>query len=172
MRIEHSAGRKPRVTRRAALLAPLVLFGIFGLLFNFAIAAQQQAGNSVKSFKAPLEYFDPPHELQMRSYLEGAESEFLSNGLVRIKEAELHTYHEDGAVEMIVTAPQCIYDTTHKVVSSTGALQVQTWDEGNKKSLHLEGTNGFYWQQTNSFLIVSNRQSTIINGSLTNSFIP
>jgi hypothetical protein len=36
----------------------------------------------------------------------------------------------------------------------------------------LQGENGFYWQQTNSLLIVSNKQSTIISGSLTNSFTP
>ena len=158
--------------RAARGVAVCVLGAGFSLALGLVFAADSQPGNSVKGFKAPLEYFDPPHELQVKSYLEGAESEFLSDGMIGIKKAELHTYHEDGTVEMIVHAPQCIYDTARKTVSSAGALQVQTWDDNNKRALHLEGTNGFYWQQTNSFLIVSNQQSTIISGPLTNSFNP
>ena len=155
---------------RVTLCAPFVaVLAVFFLMFGLAIAADQPPGSTVTGFKAPLDYFEPPHELQMRSYLEGSKSEMGANGAL-IWDAKLQTFHEDGTREMIVTAPQCLYDYSKHIVNSTGALQVQTWDDQNKHALNLRGSNGFYWQQTNSLLIVSNKQSTIISGSLTNSF--
>lgn len=136
------------------------------------LAADSPVGNSLKGFKAPLQYFDPPHQLQVQTYLESSESEFLSDGMIGLKDLKLHTYHENGTTEMIMNSPRCVYDTRLKVINSTGAIEVLTWDDKSKRSLHLEGTNGFYWQQTNSLLIVSNQQSTTISGSLTNSFTP
>ena len=148
----------------------IALLTAFCLLFGLAIAADQQPSSTMKGFKAPLEYFEPPHELQVKTYLEGANSEMGANGAIVIWDAKLLTYHEDGTQEMIVNAPQCFYN--QHTVNSSGPLQVQTWDDKNKRALRLQGSNGFYWQQTNSLLIVSNHQSTIISGSLTNSFTP
>src|SRR4029077_11649335 len=96
---------------------------------SLALAANSQVGNSVKGFKAPLEYFDAPHERQGKSYLEGSQSEFLSNGLIELRNATLLTYQHDGSIEMIAMAPQCIYDPRLSTVSSTGRLQVQTVDQ-------------------------------------------
>ena len=150
-----------------------VLFAVVFLAFGLAFAADQQvAGNSMKGFKAPLQYFDPPHQLQVQSYLEGSESEMGPEGSIIIHDAKLQTFHEDGSLEMIVKAPQCFYDYGTRVVHSSGPLQVQTWDDESKRALYLNGSNGFYWQQTNSLLIVSNKQSTTISGSMTNSFNP
>ena len=126
----------------------------------------------MKGFQAPLDYFPKPHDLQMRSYLEGSEMEMGPNGTIILHNARLQTFHEDGSREMIMNAPQCLYDYNKRVVTSSGALQVQTWDDANKRALQVRGTNGFYWQQTNAFLIVSNQQITTISGALTNSFNP
>ncbi len=152
--------------------APLLsLIAVFCLAMSLALAANSQVGNSVKGFKAPLEYFDAPHELQVKSYLEGSQSEFLSNGLIGIQNARLLTYHEDGTVEMIAMAPQCIYDTRLSTVSSTGRLQVQTVDPESGLSFRHEGV-GFRWLQTNSDLKISNQVTTVIIGSTTNLFTP
>jgi len=156
-----------RVAPCAAVL--LLLLGS-GLFFGLALAADQQVGNSMKGFQAPLDYYPEPHQLQMRSYLEGAEMEMGPNGTVILHDAKLQTFREDGSREMIVNAPQCLYDYGKRVVTSSGALHVQTWDDANKRALQVRGTNGFYWQQTNSFLIVSNYQITTVSGTLTNSF--
>jgi hypothetical protein len=166
-RINQKAARVARVASCVALVAVVCVF-----VFSLAFAAGQTTGNSGKGFKAPLEYFDPPHEYQMRSYLEGSQSEMGPNGTVIIHDAKLQTFREDGTKEMIVNAPQCLYDYGRHIVSSAGPLQVQTWDYHNKRALQLHGSNGFYWQQTNSLLIVSNQQSTTISGPLTNSFNP
>jgi hypothetical protein len=170
MRID-PGNRKPTMVGRVTPCAPLLaLLTAFSLAFGLAIAADQP-GNSAKGFRAPLDYFPPPHELQVQSFLESAQSEAVNGGIV-LREAKLQTFHEDGTKEMIVNAPQCFYDYNRHVVSSTGSLQVQTWDDKEKRALHLRGENGFCWQQTNSLLIVSNKQSTIISGALTNSFTP
>ncbi|HWC58232.1 MAG TPA: hypothetical protein VHC44_00960 [Verrucomicrobiae bacterium] len=158
---------------RAGRMNPCVpllgLIAVFCLAMSLALAADQQVGNSVKGFKAPLEYFDPPHELQVKSYLEGSQSEFLSGGMIGLRNAKLLTYHEDGSVEMIARAPECIYDTRQRTVSSTGQLQVQTLDSG--LSVWHEGV-GFRWLQTNSDLTISNQVTTIITGTPTNLFTP
>ena len=173
MRIERSASPKAAKARRLIPGAPLfILFVAFGVVFSLAIAfGQPGVGNSVKGFKAPLNYFEN-HPTNVQSYLEGSESEMGPDGTIILHDAKLQTFHEDGSREMIMNAPQCFYDYSKHVVRSSGPLQVQTWDDGNKRSLQLQGSNGFYWQQTNSLLIVSNHQMTTISGPLTNSFNP
>jgi hypothetical protein len=163
MRTERS--RKKSSNARRPLAAGLV--GCF--VFCLAVAlAQTPPNNTIKNFRAPLEYFDPPHELQMKSFLEGAEAEPQSGGLILIRDAKLQTFREDGTREMTVITPQCFFDSEQHTVSSAGPIQVQTAD--NK--LLLKGDEGFLWRQGNSDLLISNRVDTIVRGSLTNSFTP
>lgn len=103
----------------------------------------------------------------MKSFLEGAEAEPQSDGLILIRDARLQTFHEDGSREMTVTTPHCLFDSRLQTVSSAGPLQVQSSDD----KLLLEG-EGFFWQPTNSDLIISNRVRTTVRGPLTNSFTP
>lgn len=146
----------------------VVLISIFCASFCFAIAvAQSPANNTIKNFRAPLEYFEPPHELQIKSFLQGAEAEPVSDGLILIRDAKLQTFQEDGTCQMTVIAPNCIFDTKQQTVNSAGPLQVQTSDD----KLLLEG-EGFFWRQTNSDLIISNRVRTTVRGPLTNSLTP
>jgi hypothetical protein len=146
----------------------LALLCVFGFLFYCTISSgQAPPNNTIKHFRAPLKYFDPPHELQMQSFLEGAEAEPQSDGLILIRDAKLQTFHEDGSREMTVLTPHCIFNSKDQTVSSSAPLQVQTSDD----KLLLEG-HGFFWRETNSDLIVSNRVLTTIRGPLTNSFAP
>ena len=174
MRIDPRANRKLVMTARAASCAVLLaLAGAFVLVFNLARAAAQPAGgNSAKGFYSPLDYFPAPHELQMRSCLEGSESEMGPNSTIIIQNAKMQTFHEDGSKEMIMSAPHCIYDYGSHIAHSDGPIKMQMWDEDNKHAYQVLGTNGFYWQQTNSYIIVSNGQITTISGALTNTFNP
>lgn len=151
---EHSAKSK------IVLLASLCF--VFWLV---AAADKTPPASTVKGFQAPLEYFDPPHELQMKSYLEGSEAEPGADGVILIRNAKLQTFHEDGAKEMTVKAPQCVFDSRQHTVSSAGPLQMQT------SNVLVEGV-GFFWQQTNSDLMISNQQSTTVSGQMTNTFTP
>ena len=150
----------------------IALAAAFGCVFCLAVAAAQSTNQSgahstVKGFRAPLQYFDPPNELQVRSFLEGSEAEPGPNGVVLIREAKLLTYHEDGSKEMVVTAPECTYDSRQYIVSSAGPLMVRKLDD----NIQVEGV-GFYWLQTNSYLRISNQQQTTVYGKLTNTFSP
>ena len=143
-----------------------------GLVVGFAFAADPPTSRPAKGFKAPLDYFPPPHQLQVRSYLEGSESEMGPNGTVILHDAQLQTYREDGSREMTMSAPLCLYDYTKRVLNSTGALHVENWDDAHKRTLQVWGTNGFYWEQTNYFFVISNQQVTRISGASTNSIKP
>lgn len=161
MRTERQKSKRPAVARAVSLALALCF------VFCLAIAFAQAPNNTIKHFRAPLQYHDPPHELQVKSFLEGAQAEPQADGLIVIRDAKLQTFHEDGSREMTVTAPQCIFDSKQQTVQSAGPLQVQTSDD----KLILNG-EGFFWSETNSDLIVSNRVRTTVRGSLTNSFSP
>lgn len=146
----------------------LVLLSVFCTLFCLAIASAQNGSNaSIKRFKAPLEYFEPPFELQVKSYLEGAEAEPQGDGLILLRDAKLETFQTNGNPEMTITAPQCFFNMKDQTVNSPGPFQMRTSDD----ALLQEGV-GFYWEKTNSEFIISNRVQTTVKGRMTNSFVP
>jgi hypothetical protein len=151
---------------RASSSAKFALPAAFCFLVCLAVAADHEPPSStVKGFQAPLEYYEAPHELQIKSFLEGSQAEPGSDGVILIQDAKLQTFREDGSKEMIVIAPHCTFDSRLHTVSSSGPLQMQT------SNVMVEGV-GFFWRQTNSDLIISNQQRTTVLGSLTNTFNP
>lgn len=124
--------------------------------FVFTVSAQTNSTTKVKDFSVP-EYYDPPHETQLKTLLQGAEAEPASEGRILISEAKLQTFAQNGQPQMLVEAPHCVFDSVRRAVSSPGPLRVRSADG----KLNLEG-EGFLWQQTNSNLIISNRVRTII----------
>jgi len=139
-----------RPLRRAARIVPA------GLALFVCLAPGQTGTTTVKNFSVP-EYYDPPHETQIKSLLQGAEAEPESGGLVRIRELRLQTFHLNGEFDMLVQAPGCVFDSVGRTASSPGRLQVRTADG----SFYLEG-EGFLWQQTNVNLIISNQVRTVL----------
>jgi hypothetical protein len=175
-----SKRERPRIARRSGGLAgtrgflrahPWFLFVFFlaGCVVTLSVrsAPPSRTGPSVvKGFRVP-QFFEAPYETQMKTLLEGAEAEPQPGGLIWITEFKLQTFNESGARELTVTAPHCIFDSSRQTVSSAGPLQMRTAD-GN---LLLSG-EGFFWQQNNSTLVISNRVSTLIRGPLNNSLMP
>ena len=132
---------------------------VIGLLL-LAVPAQGQRVVDTKGLKF-ADYFDPPHETQMKWLLEGAKAQPLEGGRVLIAGARSQTFRVTGEQEMAVEAPECVYDSARRTVSSPGTLRVQAVDG----KFYLEG-EGFLWQQTNSSLFVSNRVHTIVQQDL------
>jgi hypothetical protein len=144
----------------------MLLSAVLCALVGLAVAADQKpTASTVRGFQAPLEYYEAPHELQVKSFLEGTEAEPGADGVIQIRNAKLQTFREDGSKDMTVKAPQCVFDTRGHTVSSAGPLQVQT------TNVLVQGV-GFLWQQTNSVLFISNQQVTTVTGQLTNTFSP
>jgi lipopolysaccharide export system protein LptA len=127
-----------------------------------AASGQQTVMGRVKNFSVSPDYYDPPHQAQAKSLLQGAEAVPMAGGQqVQITQARLRTFREDGAEEMLVVAPECLYESRSRSVRSAGPLEVQTAD--GKFSLQGEG---FSWQQTNSTLVISNQVRTRVHPSL------
>jgi hypothetical protein len=128
-------------------------------LFFAAVQSERAQQNDVQhaSDFTSVEYFESPHQQQMRSRLSGTEATPLAGGLLVIKQLKLETFAVDGKAEMVVEAPNCTYDTLNATASSPGPLQVRTGDG----KFHVEG-EGFLWRQTNSFLTISNNVRSLI----------
>jgi hypothetical protein len=104
-----------------------------------------------------VEYYPAPNQQQIKSRLSGAEAQPLPGGLLAIKQLKLETFGADGKSEIVVKAPECLYDQMGGTASSAGQLQV-LYQEGK---IRVEG-KGFLWRQNDSFLTISNRISTVL----------
>ena len=124
--------------------------------FAVAIQAQQNGAAHANDFSS-VEYFEPPHQQLMKSRLSGAEAQPLAGGLLAIKQLKLEMFNTNGVLEMVVKAPDCVYDTQNGTASSPGHLRLET---GDGKS-HVEG-DGFLWRQTNQLLTISNNVQSVI----------
>lgn len=132
------------------------IFILLNLLLSFGSRAQENANGQANNFTT-VEYFDAPHQQQMKSRLSGAVAQPQPGGLLLIKQLKLETFDVEGEPEIIVTAPECVYDTLNATASSPGHLAVETGN-GN---FRVEG-DGFLWRQSDEFLTISNHVSTVI----------
>ena len=148
------------VTRHSSLVTWLL---VAGMILFFAIPNGRTQPNGVQhaSDFTSVEYFEPPHQQQMKSRLSGAEAQPQAGGLLVIKQLKLETFDVNGKPEIIVNAPECVYDTLNGVASSPGHLQMQTGDG----KFRVEG-EGFLWRQNDSFLTISNNVHTVIEISM------
>ena len=128
--------------------------------FAVVVACAQQNSSGHASDFTSVEYYEPPHHQQVKSRLSGAEASPQPGGLLVIKQLKVETFDLDGKPEVVVDAPECIYDTLKGVATSPGRLQVRTGDG----RFHVEG-EGFLWRQSDSFLTISNRVRTVIEVS-------
>lgn len=141
-----------------------------GLLAAALVVAVTQSGGQTQSSSfgtasrfTTSEYFDPPHQSQVKYRLSGAEARPEGDGTLRITQMKLETFGEDGALQVIVETPDCIYESARRVASSPGRLQVQTGDG----RFFVEG-EGFLYQAGESFLTVSNQVRSRLLRNATN----
>jgi hypothetical protein len=131
---------------------------VASVFFAAAIRAQQ-SGSHASDFTS-VEYFEAPHQQQMKSRLSGAEAQPLAGGLLAIKQLKLETFNTNGSPAMVVEAPECVYDTLKGEADSPGRLQLRTGDG----VFRVEG-EGFLWRQSDSSLTISNRVQTVIENA-------
>ncbi len=124
--------------------------------FAAAVRAQQTTAGHANNFTS-VEYFDPPHQQQMKSRLSGTEAQPLAGGLLVITQLKLEIFDTNGVTEVIIKAPHCVYNTQTGTANSPGHL----WLESGDGESHVEG-DGFLWRQTNSLLTISNHVRTVI----------
>lgn len=140
------------VTCHLSLATWLIVAGL--ILAATAARAQSNVVGHASDFTS-VEYYPAPNQQQMKSRLSGAEAQPLPGGLLAIKQLKLETFGPDGKSEIVVNAPECVYDQLNGTASSAGPLQVE-YQEGK---IRVAG-KGFLWRQGDSFLTISNRVST------------
>jgi hypothetical protein len=140
--------------RRAA--GPAALAGC-ALLAAAGLRGQDAPLRQAGDYKS-VEYFLPPHELQISSRITGAQAFPLPGSrLVRFIGFKLETYDTNGHALYIVEATNCVYDESDRIASSADHLKVRQADG----QVTLEG-DGFLWQQDENTLNISNHVYTII----------
>jgi len=128
-------------------------FQFFILISVFLTGTVRAQTNNFDS----IEYYPAPSEMQMKSRLIGADAEPLEGGLLDIKQFQLEMFATNGAPQVIVNAPECIYDMPDRLANSPGEIFLQNGDG----KIHAEG-DGFLWRQTESSLTISNNVKTLI----------
>jgi hypothetical protein len=134
-----------------------------GTILFFAMPNGRTQPNGIQhaSDFTSVEYFESPHQQQMKSRLSGAEAQPQAGGLLVIKDFKLETFTMNGKPELIVSAPECVYDTFNRLANSPGHLQLQAGDG----KFHVEG-DGFLWRQNDSLLTISNNVRTVIANTM------
>lgn len=92
-----------------------------------------------------------------RSVLKGSDARQAANGMLEILNAHVDLFNADNSLDLTIETPQCLYQNTTKVASSSRELSVKTGDG----RLTLQGV-GFSWQQNNSSLVVSNSVRAVL----------
>jgi lipopolysaccharide export system protein LptA len=139
------------ITHHAFRITIAALF-IYTLSSGF-VAAQTAEGSD---FKATGEFFDPPNERQMQNLIESARWRHQGSETV-LYDVKVQKFRTNGAVELIIEAPESFYDETRKAVNSPGPVQFRTGDG----QFNLSGV-GYLWLQTNSTLYISNQVKTVV----------
>lgn len=119
--------------------------------------AQENIAGHANDFTT-TEYFDAPHQQQVKSRLSGTEAQPQPGGLLDIKQFKIETFGVDGKPEIIASAPDCTYDTFNGTANSPGHLQVRTGDG----KFRVDG-DGFLWRQNDSFLTISNSVHSVVD---------
>ncbi len=121
-------------------------------------AAQPMSLGVMRDFSVP-DFHDPPHETQLRWLFKGAEARPQTGGLIWVREITLQQFQTNGQRELLIESPECIFNSGTREASSSQALRMQLQDG----RLTLAG-EGFYWQATNSLLVISNQVQTTVRG--------
>jgi lipopolysaccharide transport protein LptA len=136
------------LARSLASIAAVALAG--GVLAQTAL--------EIRNYRVALGHFDPPHDKQMRALLEGGKAQPQTGGLTFLSEGvKLQTFVTNGALELVVTTPECLHRKEDRTIQSTNSLRAETGDG----QFLIEGI-GFLFQQTNSGLFISNQVHTAI----------
>ena len=142
------AGTRPRSSLYALLIA--------SLLAGSGIWAQKVTESKRMEL---AEHYDPPNEQQMKSHISWAKGVPLDAQSLRLQltDAKWETFRVTGEGELVVEAPDAIFERTQRSISSAGPIHVRTADG----SFSIEG-EGFLWLQETSVLFISNRVHTIV----------
>jgi hypothetical protein len=144
------------VACRVSLATRLLIAGVFSFFVATDIRAQSSDVGPASGI-ASVEYYPSLNPPRMKTRLSGTEAQPLPGGLLAIKQLRLEMFNTNGDTNIVVTAPECVYNQLDGTASSAGPLQVRTGDG----KFHVEG-KGFLWRQSDNSLTISNQPLTVI----------
>jgi len=147
------------VTRHPSLVTALLLAGAVLFFAAMESGAQPAIVGPASGFNS-VGYYAPPNETRVKSRMSCAEAQPLAGGLLAVKQLKMETFSTNGSPQVVVEAPECVYDTSLGVANSAGHLQLQNGDG----KIRTEG-DGFLWRQSDNSLTISNNVYTLIKTS-------
>jgi len=123
-------------------------FLIAAAWFWLASSAAALEGNNFST----SEYFPPPNYTNLLFQLSAAQARSLPGDRQLLSKVKLQYFKLTGELELVIEAPECIYDQTNRSVGSPGALHVQSGDG----RFRIAG-EGFSYRQGESRVVISNR---------------
>lgn len=149
----HERGRNRFLTVAALLLSCAAII----LPLSRVFAQQLPIAGGASDFNS-VEYYGAPHQQDIERLFSGAEAQPLPGGLLLVKKVKIEKFDLTGKLQLIVEAPECVYDPVNIVANSPGEVHVRTGD-GEMK---IDG-EGFLWRQKESTFTISNRVETVID---------
>lgn len=146
---------------RTPLFALLVAVCVLAPLTQLSSRAQPQSTPVVQASGFTASGYHPqPNHTRKRFQITGAQAQPELGNRVRLTQVRLEMFRVTGETEMLITAPDCVYDPAKRTANSPGHLKVQTGDG----RFSVEG-DGFLWQGSDSTLSISNQVRSVINRS-------
>ena len=103
------------------------------------------------------EFYPAPNQKQFKSLVQSATAEPINEDEVRATQVRVETFKEDGTLESVVEAPECIYNFKSRSIHSAGPIEAHTGDG----RMRIQG-EGFQLTLTNKSLTISNNVRTVI----------
>ena len=126
-----------------------------------ALAQVPDAG-VVEGFEA-TEYYPEPNHTNLMARIKADKVLPHPGSRLLLSTMHLQVFQMDGTPAFVVQAPECIYDFTAGIASSTGRLHMASGDG----RLMVEG-EGFQWRQKGMTLNISNRVHTVLREVVAN----
>jgi lipopolysaccharide export system protein LptA len=153
-----SRGQPTQSPGRGRQFAVLGLALLVTTVIQPALRAQPAAIGGGSNFNL-TDYYPFPNQRQMKFKLTGAEARPVpgDKNKVQVTNLKLQSFRPNGEREIVIEAPECVYDQAARQAGSAGRLQVQSGDG----RFQIAG-DGFNWQQETKALVISNNiRSTI-----------
>ena len=144
----------------------LLIFLVSAVAFMATVAllrAQLPKGAAAKGFQYA---WHDPKDRKPKAIFSGATARQVTGSQLRITEFGMKILRDGktNAVELIAQAPGCLFDLSTAIASSAGPVKAYT----ATTNFYIEGV-GFFCQQSNRLMIISNQVHTTINKGALNS---
>ncbi len=121
-----------------------------------SVRAQLPQGFTGKKFILP---YQDRETKELKAIFTGLNAKQITGSKVLITEFGMKTFRDGDTnkIELIAQAPECLFDRSTAVATSAGTIKAYTLTT----NLFIQG-EGFYCQQSNAFLVISNKVETVI----------